>query len=254
MAIFLSGIIRVAALGPLGQLQQVDMLASWLSLSTSAAEQLRRSLFWDRTAIDSALQVEIRGGSKCFERFRLRRLMSSGRSCERHCRTTDAGPLMMAAFNVPRHCWFFFSVDAVAFRTNDSGPYGYSSPWQFRDACWLYATLFGSGAGILYWSRFTFLGNQSRRVPASLLFFCSRRSLDRFQCGTFALIFSHHLIIALIAAGTVIVLVRERRLQVGRRGLRYRDVLRLPSGALKHNSVQISKRPVVARFVLLGLI
>ena len=52
-----------------------------------------------------------------------------------------------------------------------------------RDPC------FGSGAGILYWSRFTFLGNQSRRVPASLRSFSASRgrSLDRFQCGTFAL-------------------------------------------------------------------
>jgi hypothetical protein len=140
VAIFAGGIYPqlFAALGPLGQLQQVDMLFFMaFPLNLPLPNNYEGRYFGIETAIDSALLTpEIQRRLEMFRKVQAEALDVSPDNLASAIaeRRTQTRSLMMAAFQRSSPLLvLFLAWIAVAFRTNDSAksPLWPSSPWQF---------------------------------------------------------------------------------------------------------------------------
>src|SRR5438552_334236 len=178
-------------------------------------------------------------------------------------RRTQARSLMMAAFQRSSPLLvLFLAWIAVAFRAKDSAK---SPIWPLAAMAilaivlWLYATpvlgvalAFLIGAVLLFWA---IKAGEFRRLCVLFLLLAGA-ALTAFNVERSLWIFSHYVIIALIAAGTVIVLVRERGLHGWPAAFCAIAMFVLPSGAFKTQlGPNIQNAWLVgAAFVLLGLI
>ena len=269
VAIFAGGIYPqlFAALGPLGQLQQVDMLFFMaLPLNLPLPNNYEGRYFGIETAVDSALLTpEIQRRLEMFRKVQAEALDVSPDNLASAIaeRRTQARSLMMAAFQRSSPLLvLFLAWIAVAFRAKDSAK---SPIWPLAAMAilaivlWLYATpvlgvalAFLIGTVLLFWA---IKAGEFRRLCVLFLLLAGA-ALTAFNVERSLWIFSHYVIIALIAAGTVIVLVRERGLHGWPAAFCAIAMFVLPSGAFKTQLGPniLNAWLLGAAFVLLGLI
>ena len=246
VAIFAGGIYPqlFAALGPLGQLQQVDMLFFMaFPYNLPLPVNYEGHYFGIETPVDSAMATtEIQRRLDVFRNVQADALnVSPGNFPSAIAeKRAQARSFTVAFFQLALPLLvLFLAWISVAFRINNSPK---SPIWPLiamailAIALWLYATptlgvalAFLIGVSLLFWA---IKAGEFRRV-CFLLLLLAAAAWTAFDPERSQWIFSHHPFIALIAAGTVIVLLREHGLHGWPAAFCAVSMFVLPSGGFK---------------------